>query len=28
MTKRITCPNCGEENHFGNIKCNNCSDEL
>ena len=28
MTKRLTCENCGEDNHFGNLNCKNCNVEL
>lgn len=28
MTKRLTCPKCGADNHFGNLKCKDCAVEL
>ena len=28
LTKRLTCPKCGSDNHFGNIKCKDCYTEL
>ena len=28
MTKRIICPKCSSDNHFGNLKCKECEIEL
>jgi len=28
LTKRLTCPKCGADNHFGNLKCKDCAVEL
>ncbi len=28
MTKRLVCESCGSDNHFGNLNCKDCGNQL